>query len=241
MLAWVQIFHPPFGSPRLVFRVQPVENLPLAPLQTKNVRFGLTGCCHTTPDRGRFNYPPESTPSPYPTQHRMVSSRLVTSSRRAGRVTNKTKLLVVRGTKEADDLGDAEVVVWEDGSTSANHQAANGSESSKHNHVGAKGVESGELLVSRPCSFFLPMHPWVIYISTKVVLGGLKQRHRRGRAWEPIVRVSRFGSCFRFQSTLFNRPFRLDYSSSRSEQWTRRKTRSTPFDAWVICWVCIGS
>lgn len=109
-------------------------------------------------DRGRFSYPPESTPSPHH-PHRMVSSRLVTSSRRAGRVTNKTKLLVVRGTKEADDLGEAEVVVWEDGSTSSvNNQAANGETASQHNHVGAKGVESGELLVSWTCSFFLPMH-----------------------------------------------------------------------------------
>ena len=68
-----------------------------------------------------------------------MSQRLVTSSRRAGRVTNKTRLLVIRGSNDAD-LGEAEVIVWEDG-------AANG-EAQKHQHVGAKGVESGELLVS---------------------------------------------------------------------------------------------
>lgn len=84
----------------------------------------------------------------------MVSSRLVTSSRRAGRVTNKTRLLVVRGTKEAD-LQDAEVIVWDDGS------GGNG-EATKNQHVGAKGVESGELLVSCMLAFCFSMHARVV-------------------------------------------------------------------------------
>lgn len=69
---------------------------------------------------------------------------MVTTSRRAGRVTNKTKLLIYRGSDKVD-LGLAEVVVWEnqhDGNSSS-------SDGGKPHHVGAKGVESGELLVSR--------------------------------------------------------------------------------------------
>jgi hypothetical protein len=98
-------------------------------------------------DRGRLDQRPASTHPSHSTA--MVSQRMVTSSRRAGRVTNKTKLYVVRGTKEAD-LGEAEIIVWEEG--------GNG-EAAKSQHVGAKGVESGELLVSWTSSFTFPMHP----------------------------------------------------------------------------------
>ena len=67
------------------------------------------------------------------------------SSRRAGRVNNKTKLLVVRGSEKVD-LGQAETIVWDDPSSASGEPA-------KHQHVGAKGVESGEFLVSRVSSF----------------------------------------------------------------------------------------
>ena len=67
------------------------------------------------------------------------------SSRRAGRVNNKTKLLVVRGSEKVD-LAAAETIVWEEGTSGSG-------EPTKHQHVGAKGVESGEFLVSRPRSF----------------------------------------------------------------------------------------
>ena len=66
------------------------------------------------------------------------SGRLVTSSRRAGRITNKTKLLIYRGSDKVD-LGHAEVILWND---------QDGENAPKHHHVGAKGVESGEMLVS---------------------------------------------------------------------------------------------
>lgn len=65
---------------------------------------------------------------------------VVTSSRRAARVNNKTKLLIYRGSDKVD-LGSAEVIVWD-------HEQGASSEGPKHQHVGAKGVESGELLVS---------------------------------------------------------------------------------------------
>ncbi|EIW67543.1 hypothetical protein TREMEDRAFT_33468 [Tremella mesenterica DSM 1558] len=61
----------------------------------------------------------------------------VGSSRRAGRVTNKTRLVIYRGSDQVE-LSSAEVIVWETDPTS--------SEPTKHQHVGAKGVESGELL-----------------------------------------------------------------------------------------------
>jgi enhancer of polycomb-like protein len=69
---------------------------------------------------------------------------MVTTSRRAGRVTNKTKLLIYRGSDKVD-LGLAEVIVWEnqhDGNPSSSDAA------SQPHHVGAIGVESNELLVS---------------------------------------------------------------------------------------------
>lgn len=64
---------------------------------------------------------------------------MVTSSRRAGRITNKSRLLVYRGSDKVD-LSAAETIVWNNDSAS---ESAN-----KHNSLGAKGVESGELLVS---------------------------------------------------------------------------------------------
>jgi enhancer of polycomb-like protein len=73
----------------------------------------------------------------------MARTNMVTSSRRAGRVTNKTKLLIYRGSDKVD-LGSAEVIVWD----SQNGDGTSSSEDTKHQHVGAKGVESGELLVS---------------------------------------------------------------------------------------------
>ena len=76
---------------------------------------------------------------------------MVTSSRRAGRVTNKTKLLIYRGSDKVD-LGNAETIVWD-------HEPSSASEGGKHQHVGAKGVESGELLVSRPPALISTMRP----------------------------------------------------------------------------------
>ncbi|WVQ96306.1 hypothetical protein IAU59_003410 [Kwoniella sp. CBS 9459] len=70
----------------------------------------------------------------------MAPGRMVTSSRRAGRVTNKTKLLIFQGTDKVD-LSAAETIVWENDPSSSAH-----AEQTKHQHVGAKGVESGELL-----------------------------------------------------------------------------------------------
>jgi len=72
---------------------------------------------------------------------------MVTTSRRAGRVTNKTKLLIYRGSDKVD-LALAEVIVWEnqhDGNSSSDGNA-------QPHHVGAIGVESNELLVSQPRS-----------------------------------------------------------------------------------------
>ncbi|WVW84986.1 hypothetical protein I302_107022 [Kwoniella bestiolae CBS 10118] len=75
----------------------------------------------------------------------MAPGRMVNSSRRAGRVTNKTKLLIYKGTDKVD-LGAAETIVWESNDPSSNSTHHASSESTKHQHVGAKGVESGELL-----------------------------------------------------------------------------------------------
>lgn len=76
---------------------------------------------------------------------------MVTTSRRAGRVTNKTKLLIYRGSDKVD-LALAEVIVWEnqhDGNSSSSDGSA------QPHHVGAIGVESNELLVSRVSSTIL--------------------------------------------------------------------------------------
>ena len=89
------------------------------------------------------------------------------SSRRAGRVTNKTKLLIYRGSDKVD-LGNAETIVWD-------HETSSSSEPAKHQHVGAKGVESGELLVSRPCASFLIMYRGGL----SYVLHRQKDRQRR--------------------------------------------------------------
>lgn len=80
-------------------------------------------------------------------------SRLATSSRRAARVTQKTKLLVYRGSDKVDQSA-AETIVWNAESAS---EAA-----TKHQHVGAKGVETGELLVScmRSTSFTMAATPY---------------------------------------------------------------------------------
>ncbi|KAK4683741.1 enhancer of polycomb-like protein, partial [Tremellales sp. Uapishka_1] len=67
----------------------------------------------------------------------MAPSRMVTTSRRAGRVTNKTKLLIYRGSDKID-LGSAETIVWD-------HDHSASAEGTKSQHVGAKGVESNEL------------------------------------------------------------------------------------------------
>lgn len=74
-----------------------------------------------------------------PRRASMATGRMVTSSRRAGRITNKSRLLVYRGSDKVD-LSAAETIVWNNDSAS---ESAN-----KHNSLGAKGVESGELLVS---------------------------------------------------------------------------------------------
>ncbi|WVR06584.1 hypothetical protein IAU60_003616 [Kwoniella sp. DSM 27419] len=71
----------------------------------------------------------------------MAPGRMVTSSRRAGRVTNKTKLVIYKGTDKVD-LGAAETIVWESDPSGS----GGASSEQKSQHVGAKGVESGELL-----------------------------------------------------------------------------------------------
>lgn len=73
---------------------------------------------------------------------------MVTTSRRANRLNNKTKLLIYRGSDKLD-LSSAEIVHWDHDTSS--------SEGNKHQHVGAKGVESGELLVSWRRSFTFSM------------------------------------------------------------------------------------
>ncbi|ODO00149.1 hypothetical protein I350_06774 [Cryptococcus amylolentus CBS 6273] len=69
----------------------------------------------------------------------VAPGRMVTSSRRAGRVTNKTKLLIYRGSDKVDPEV-AETVLWDQDSSGA------GKDSTKHQHIGATGVESNELL-----------------------------------------------------------------------------------------------
>lgn len=68
------------------------------------------------------------------------------SSRRAGRVTNKSRLLVVRGSDKIDSAVAETVLLQPEAATA---------EPSKNHGVGAKGVETGELLVrvhsSRSC------------------------------------------------------------------------------------------
>ncbi len=88
---------------------------------------------------------------------------MVTSSRRAGRVTNKTKLLIYRGSDKVD-LGNAETIVWD-------HETSSSSEA-KQQHVGAKGVESGELLVSRRLSFISTVFPIVLAVWRGPKMGG---------------------------------------------------------------------
>jgi len=122
----------------------------------------------------------------------MVSQRMVTSSRRAGRVTNKTKLYVVRGTKEAD-LGEAEIIVWEEG--------GNG-EAAKSQHVGAKGVESGELLVSWTSSFSFFMHRTRVQEAVEELwrreVGGGRGKIRRHGRGTFVLRASRYWAVFNF-------------------------------------------
>lgn len=101
---------------------------------------------------------------------------VTTSSRRAGRVTNKTKLLIYRGSDKVE-LGNAETIVWD-------HETSSSSEATKHQHVGAKGVESGELLVSRPRSFFSTNHRGGVNARLhrlKGVQSRSSQRRERGR------------------------------------------------------------
>lgn len=77
----------------------------------------------------------------------VAPGRMVTSSRRIGRVTNKTKLIIYRGSDKVDTSA-AETVLWDQEAGGA------GKDSTKHQHIGATGVESGELLVRiRMCSF----------------------------------------------------------------------------------------
>lgn len=102
----------------------------------------------------------------------MTSGRMVTTSRRAGRVTNKTKLLVYRGSDKVD-LSAAETIVW-------NSDSASG-EATKNQHVGAKGVETGELLVSSGRSTTFPMHAGVVYIGRSPS----KRSRKSAAAWEP--------------------------------------------------------
>jgi hypothetical protein len=129
----------------------------------------------------------------------MPRSSMVTSSRRAGRVTNKTKLLIYRGSDKVD-LGSAEVIVWEnqqnsDGTTSA--------EGTKHQHVGAKGVESGELLVSTKRAFRGCIHRGGLWLG-QGRFGRLKEEAR----WEGLFgfgrtcRVGRMGSFHPFLTRL---------------------------------------
>ena len=69
---------------------------------------------------------------------------MVTSSRRlinkTKLLTNKTKLLIYRGSDKVD-AGNAETIVWD-------HETSSSSEATKHQYLGAKGVDSDELLVS---------------------------------------------------------------------------------------------
>lgn len=93
---------------------------------------------------GKRREPPPTTLKPL----RMVApGRMVTSSRRIGRVTNKTKLIIYRGSDKVDTSA-AETVLWDQEAGGA------GKDSNKHQHIGATGVESGELLVRVwMCSF----------------------------------------------------------------------------------------
>lgn len=115
-------------------------------------------------------------------------ARMVTSSRRAGRVTNKTKLLIYRGSDKVD-LAAAETIVWENDPS--------GSDAAKHHHVGAKGVESGELLVSRPVSFTFS------YAWRRVLKAVRRQKtlchHRKTHPPLPI-RAGKGGRCGLFDS-----------------------------------------
>ena len=76
----------------------------------------------------------------------MAGGRIAASSRRAARLTNKTKLLVCRGT-ESVDLDAAEPFLWE----------SDAADQAKNQHVGSMGVESGEMLV-RPSTLGACMH-----------------------------------------------------------------------------------
>lgn len=93
----------------------------------------------------------------------VAPGRMVTSSRRIGRVTNKTKLIIYRGSDKVDTSA-AETVLWDQEAGGA------GKDSTKHQHIGATGVESGELLVRiRMCSF--TFH----YAWEGVALGGSRE------------------------------------------------------------------
>lgn len=88
---------------------------------------------HRHRDRFTAASPPLTPPTPC-----MTTARMVASSRRASRVSNKTKLLVYRGSDKVDSSL-AEAIVW---------NADSASDSANKQHLGAKGVETGELLVS---------------------------------------------------------------------------------------------
>lgn len=93
----------------------------------------------------------------------VAPGRMVTSSRRIGRVTNKTKLIIYRGSDKVDTSA-AETVLWDQEAGGA------GKDSTKHQHIDATGVESGELLVRiRMCSF--TFH----YAWEGVALGGSRE------------------------------------------------------------------
>lgn len=124
-------------------------------------------------------------------------------------MTNKTKLLVVRGSEKVD-LGAAETIVWDEGSAS--------SEATKNQHVGAKGVESGELLVSRPSSTTSSMHPTPHSYAPRRLW---TSQRREGRfdlvgknpsrvVWNKGVRVSRV--------IIQHDPFILDSTSGNAKQ-----------------------
>ena len=66
-------------------------------------------------------------------------------SRRAARLTNKSRLLVCRGTKSINSA-ETEPFLWE----------SDAADAPKHQHVGSMGVETGEMLV-RP-SNLMCMH-----------------------------------------------------------------------------------
>lgn len=106
------------------------------------------------------------------------------SSRRAGRVTNKSRLLVVRGSDKIDSAAAETVLLQPEAATA---------EPSKSHGVGAKGVETGELLVRVHSSRSPLSNEHACGGSCMAAMSSKRPSKTVATAWEPNPRTE--GRC----------------------------------------------